>query len=395
MNEPIQLTQYSHGAGCGCKIAPKVLDEILKSNLSLPDNEKLLVGNSSKDDAAVYDIGNGMALISTTDFFMPIVNDAFDFGRIAAANSISDVYAMGGKPLMAIAILGWPVSKLPVETAQQIINGGKFVCKEAGIPLAGGHSIDSPEPIFGLAVTGIVPIENLKRNNTAREGDTLFITKPLGVGILSTAQKRGQLKEEHRQPMIDQMTTLNKQGEALGKIKGVSAITDVTGFGLLGHLIEMADGSGLTAELFYNDIPVADGVRDYIAQRIFPDATTRNWSSYNEKVKFEKATPDKPGVNVMEAFTLLPDPQTNGGLLISVCDDAIEAVKSILGDHIKPIGKMIAREEKNDFGKVVRGTTELLKYPELHSVFTQKFDAHNFQLLPVKIIIGQLFLSYL
>ena len=346
MNEPIQLTQYSHGAGCGCKIAPKVLDEILKSNLSLPDNEKLLVGNSSKDDAAVYDIGNGMALISTTDFFMHIVNDAFDFGRIAAANSISDVYAMGGKPLMAIAILGWPVSKLPVETAQQIINGGKFVCKEAGIPLAGGHSIDSPEPIFGLAVTGIVPIENLKRNNTAREGDTLFITKPLGVGILSTAQKRGQLKEEHRQPMIDQMTTLNKQGEALGKIKGVSAITDVTGFGLLGHLIEMADGSGLTAELFYNDIPVADGVRDYIAQRIFPDATTRNWSSYNEKVKFEKATPDKPGVNVMEAFTLLPDPQTNGGLLISVCDDAIEAVKSILGDHIKPIGKMIAREEK-------------------------------------------------
>lgn len=168
MNEPIQLTQYSHGAGCGCKIAPKVLDEILKSNLSLPDNEKLLVGNSSKDDAAVYDIGNGMALISTTDFFMPIVNDAFDFGRIAAANSISDVYAMGGKPLMAIAILGWPVSELPVETAQQIINGGKFVCKEAGIPLAGGHSIDSPEPIFGLAVTGIVPIENLKRNNTAR-----------------------------------------------------------------------------------------------------------------------------------------------------------------------------------------------------------------------------------
>lgn len=346
MNEPIQLTQYSHGAGCGCKIAPKVLDEILKSNLSLPDNEKLLVGNSSKDDAAVYDIGNGMALISTTDFFMPIVNDAFDFGRIAAANSISDVYAMGGKPLMAIAILGWPVSKLPVETAQQIINGGKFVCKEAGIPLAGGHSIDSPEPIFGLAVTGIVPIENLKRNNTAREGDTLFLTKPLGVGILSTAQKRGHLKAEHLQPMIDQMTSLNKKGEALGKITGVTAMTDVTGFGLLGHLIEMADGSGLTAELFYNDIPVADGVRDYIAQRIFPDATTRNWSSYNEKVRFEKATPEKPGVNVMEAFTLLPDPQTNGGLLISVCDDAIEAVKSILGDHIKPIGKMIAREEK-------------------------------------------------
>lgn len=351
MNEPIQLTQYSHGAGCGCKIAPKVLDEILKSNLLLPDNKNLLVGNSSKDDAAVYDIGNGMALISTTDFFMPIVNDAFDFGRIAAANSISDVYAMGGKPLMAIAILGWPVSKLPIEAAQKIIDGGKFICKEAGIPLAGGHSIDSPEPIFGLAVTGIVPIENLKRNNTAREGDTLFITKPLGVGILATAQKRGQLKVEHLQPMIDQMTSLNKQGEALGKIKGVTAITDVTGFGLLGHLIEMAEGSGLSAELFYNDIPVADGVGDYIAQRIFPDATTRNWSSYSEKVKFEKATPEKPGVNVMEAFTLLPDPQTNGGLLISVSEEAIEAVTAILGDHIKPIGKMIARGDKTIFVK--------------------------------------------
>ena len=190
-DEGIKLTQYSRGAGCGCKIAPKVLDEILKSSIALPDNNKLLVGNHSKDDAAVYDLGNGMALISTTDFFMPIVDDAFDFGRIAAANSISDVYAMGGKPLMAIAILGWPVEKLPVELAQKLIEGGRAVCTEAGIPLAGGHSIDSQEPIFGLAVTGIVPIENLKQNNTAQEGDYLFLTKPLGVGILSTAQKRG------------------------------------------------------------------------------------------------------------------------------------------------------------------------------------------------------------
>ena len=184
----IKLTHYSHGAGCGCKIAPKVLDEILKSSFVLPDNNKLLVGNHSKDDAAVYDLDNGMALISTTDFFMPIVDDAFDFGRIAAANSISDVYAMGGKPLMAIAILGWPVEKLPVELAQQVIEGGRSICAEAGIPLAGGHSIDSQEPIFGLAVTGIVPIENLKKNNTAEAGDVLFLTKPLGVGILSTAQ---------------------------------------------------------------------------------------------------------------------------------------------------------------------------------------------------------------
>jgi len=287
-NEGIRLTQYSHGAGCGCKIAPKVLDEILKTNISVPDNKNLLVGNSSKDDAAVYGLENGMALISTTDFFMPIVDDAFDFGRIAAANSISDVYAMGGKPLLAIAVLGWPVEKLPVELAQKIIDGGRTICNEAGIPLAGGHSIDSPEPIFGLAVTGIVNKEDLKKNNTAEEGDLIFLTKPLGVGILSTAQKRGLLKEEHLQMMIEQMTTLNKTGESLGKIKGVTAMTDVTGFGLFGHLIEMAEGSGLGAEIYYDKIPVADGVKEYISQRIFPDATTRNWSSYSDKIKFEK-----------------------------------------------------------------------------------------------------------
>jgi selenide, water dikinase len=339
-----RLTQYSHGAGCGCKIAPKVLDEILKSNIIIPDHHKLLVGNDSKDDAAVYDIGNGMALISTTDFFMPIVDDAFDFGKIAAANSISDVYAMGGKPLMAIAILGWPVEKLPIELAQKVIDGGRTICKEANIPLAGGHSIDSPEPIFGLAVTGIVPINNLKKNNTAREGDHLFLTKPLGVGILSTAQKRGLLKEEHLPAMIQQLTELNKIGEALGTIPGVTAMTDVTGFGLLGHLLEMAEGSNLSAEIYYNNIPVAAGVRDYIAQRIFPDATTRNWSSYSDKIKFEK------GVNVMEAFTLLPDPQTNGGLLISVQENSITEVKNLFQQFglpdVAPIGKMIVKNEK-------------------------------------------------
>jgi selenide,water dikinase len=335
-----KLTQYSHGAGCGCKIAPKVLDEILKSNITLPDNDKLLVGNSSKDDAAVYDLGNGMALISTTDFFMPVVDDAFDFGRIAAANSISDVYAMGGKPLMAIAILGWPVEKLPVEIAHKVIEGGRTVCADAGITLAGGHSIDSPEPIFGLAVTGIVPKEYLKRNNTAQEGDWLFLTKPLGVGILSTAQKRGLLKPEHLPVMIEQMTTLNKSGEELGKIKAVTAMTDVTGFGLLGHLIEMAEGSGLSAEIYYEKIPVAEGVRDYMAQRIFPDATTRNWSSYSDKVKF------MPGVNVMEAFTLLPDPQTNGGLLVCVSDEGLNDVHNIMGSEIIPVGKMLAENEK-------------------------------------------------
>ena len=339
------LTQYSRGAGCGCKIAPKVLDEILKSSITLPDNNKLLVGNHSKDDAAVYDLGNGIALISTTDFFMPIVDDAFDFGRIAAANSISDVYAMGGKPLMAIAILGWPVEKLPVELAQKVIEGGRSICAEAGIPLAGGHSIDSQEPIFGLAVTGIVPIENLKKNNTAQEGDYLFLTKPLGVGVLSTAQKRGLLKEEHLPLMIEQMATLNKIGEELGKIKGVTAMTDVTGFGLLGHLIEMAEGSGLSAEIYYDKLPIAAGVKEYIAQRIFPDATTRNWNAYSEKVKFEK------GVNVMEAFTLLPDPQTNGGLLVSVKEESVEEVKELfkknkLENFIEPVGKLFVKSEK-------------------------------------------------
>jgi selenide,water dikinase len=343
--ELIRLTQYSHGAGCGCKIAPKVLDEILKSKISIPDNKNLLVGNSSKDDAAVYDLENGMALISTTDFFMPIVDDAFDYGRIAAANSISDVYAMGGKPLLAIAVLGWPVEKLPVELAQKVIEGGRTICNEAGIPLAGGHSIDSPEPIFGLAVTGIVNKENLKKNNTAEEGDLIFLTKPLGVGILSTAQKRELLKEEYLQIMVKQMANLNKVGEELGKIKGVTSMTDVTGFGLLGHLIEMAEGSKLSAEIIYNKIPVVVGVKDFIKKRIFPDATTRNWNSYHDKVRFEK------GVDVMEAFTLLPDPQTNGGLLFSVKgnakDEIIELLEEFeLKDFIEPIGKFVVKGEK-------------------------------------------------
>jgi selenide,water dikinase len=345
VSPPGGLTQFSHGAGCGCKIAPKVLDEILKSNLALPDNKNLLVGNSSKDDAAVYDLGNGMALISTTDFFMPVVDDAFDFGRIAAANSISDVYAMGGKPLMAIAVLGWPVEKLPAELAQKVVEGGRIICDEAGIPLAGGHSIDSPEPIFGLAVSGIVTKENLKRNSTAEEGDLLFLTKPLGGGILSTAQKRGLLKDEHLPVMIELMTKLNSIGELLGKINTVTAMTDVTGFGLLGHLIEMAEGSGLSAEIYYEKVPVATGVKEYISQRIFPDATTRNWSSYSDKVKFEK------GMNVMEAFTLLPDPQTNGGLLFSVKESAITKVVTLLEkeglkNFAEPIGRFAVKREK-------------------------------------------------
>ena len=341
----IKLTQYSRGAGCGCKISPNILDEILKSDLPAPENSKLLVGNSSKDDAAVYDLGNGTALISTTDFFMPIVDDAFDFGRIASANAISDVYAMGGKPLMAIAILGWPVEKLPAELAQKVLEGSRSLCAAAGIPLAGGHSVDSAEPLFGLAVTGLVEIKNLKKNSSAKAGDTIFITKPLGVGVLSTAQKRGLLKEEHLALMIEQMSALNSIGESLGKINGVTAMTDVTGFGLLGHLIEMAEGAAVSAEIKYAALPVIEGVKEYLAQRIVPDATYRNWNSYSDKTKFEK------GVNVMEAFNLLPDPQTNGGLLIAVDAESVEEVKKLLKENglerfTEPIGHFIAAGEK-------------------------------------------------
>lgn len=343
--EKILLTQYSHGAGCGCKIAPKVLDEILHSQFPMPHNDKLIVGNQSKDDAAVYDLGNGTGLVSTTDFFMPIVDDAFDFGRVAAANAISDVYAMGAQPLMAIAILGWPVEKLPASLAQAVLEGGRTVCREAGIPLAGGHSIDTTEPMFGLAVTGIVRLEDLKKNNSAKEGDVLLLTKHIGTGILSTAQKRGKLQEQHREAFIHQLTALNKVGAAFGKIKGVSAMTDVTGFGLLGHLIEMAEGSGLSAELYYNKLPILNGVTVYLKERIVPDATYRNWNSYSGVTGFDK------GVNVMEAFSLLPDPQTNGGLLIAVNEGSLSEVQSLLNSEglslfAEPIGRMVTKNDK-------------------------------------------------
>lgn len=342
--ETIRLTQFSHGGGCGCKIAPKTLEEILHSTVAMPDNKHLLVGNHSNDDAAVYDLGNGTALISTTDFFMPIVDDPFTFGKVAAANSISDVYAMGGKPLMAIAILGWPVEKISPAIAQKVIEGGRAICAEAGIPLAGGHSIDSPEPIFGLAVTGIIHTEKLKRNNTAKAGDYLLLTKPVGVGILTTAEKRGLLADAHREILHKQLTTLNTVGEKLGAVDGVNAMTDVTGFGVLGHTMEMVEGSGLSATIEYSKLPLIEGLRDYTAQRISPDATTRNWNAYSSKVKFEK------GVNVMEAFSVLPDPQTNGGLLISVSEEALPAVQELLranglSAHTEPIGRIIEKTE--------------------------------------------------
>jgi selenide,water dikinase len=276
---------------------------------------------------------------------MPIVDDAFNFGQIASANAISDVYAMGGKPLMAVAILGWPFEKLSTDLARQVLDGARDICTKAGIPLAGGHTIDTQEPMFGLAVTGIVDTSNIKKNNTSKEGDLLFITKPIGVGILATAQKRGLIEETHLSSMIAQMTTLNSFGEKLAELEGVTAVTDVTGFGLLGHCIEMADGANLSAELFYSKIPVIDGAKEYLSQRIVPDATYRNWNSYSTKTSFEK------GVNVMEAFNLLPDPQTNGGLLFSVDKHSVEEVVALLKQNglenfIEPIGVFVARKEK-------------------------------------------------
>jgi selenide,water dikinase len=349
MQEELRLTQYSKGGGCGCKIAPSVLQQIVQTQNNFA-SQALLVGNESSDDAAVYQISGDQAIISTTDFFLPIVDDAFDFGRIAAANSISDVYAMGGTPMMAIAILGWPIEKLPVAEAQKILEGARAVCQEANIVLAGGHTIDSNDPIFGLAVTGSVPLTNLKKNNTAKAGDHIFLTKAIGVGVLSTALKRGVLAKEHYHLLLQQMTSLNKVGEAMGKIAGVHAMTDVTGFGLLGHLIEMAEGSNLSAELNYSSVKKVEGLDEYLKQRTIPDATFRNWNSYSKIVQFDK------GVNVMEAFNVLPDPQTNGGLLIAVKDDAIEEVRSILNTNglnafVEPVGRFVAKGEKTIYVK--------------------------------------------
>ncbi|HET9055455.1 MAG TPA: selenide, water dikinase SelD [Chitinophagaceae bacterium] len=343
MKTTIKLTQFSHGAGCGCKISPKLLDEILKSNLSVPDNNRLLVGNHSKDDAAVYDLGNGTALISTTDFFMPVVDDPFEFGRIAAANAISDVYAMGGSPILAIAILGWPVDKLPVTIAQKVIDGGRSVCAEAGIPLAGGHSIDSPEPIFGLAVNGLVNTNHLKKNNTAMVGDYLFLTKPLGVGILTTAEKKGILKEEHLSIAAKQMMQLNNVGALLGTVESVTAMTDVTGFGLLGHLNEMAEGSNLSAEIYFKKVPlIINDLKHYIDTKSIPGGTVRNWASYGEKIG---------PISDYQKF-ILADPQTSGGLLIAVKESGIDKVKQVFGFHglcsfTEPIGRILEPSSKS------------------------------------------------
>lgn len=306
---PVRLTEYSHGAGCGCKISPAVLDVILDSKLPPDVCSALLVGNSSRDDAAVYDLGNGTAVISTTDFFMPIVDDPFTFGRIAATNAISDIYAMGGKPLMAIAIFGWPIDKLAPEIGQQVVEGGRQACQDAGIPLAGGHSIDAPEPIFGLAVTGLVQVKHLKQNSTAQAGDKLYLTKPLGIGILTTAQKRKILRPEHSQLAIDTMCQLNDLGAKLGELSYVHALTDVTGFGLGGHLREMCEGSHLQAVLEFKQIPLLPAIHEYLDQDCTPGGTQRNFASYGSIFS---------GQLSQRQQQILCDPQTSGGLLVAV-----------------------------------------------------------------------------
>lgn len=331
---PIRLTQYSHGAGCGCKISPKVLEQILQTEQAKFIDPNLLVGNETKDDAAVYDIGNGVGIISTTDFFMPIVDDPFDFGRIAATNAISDIFAMGGKPIMAIAILGFPINKLPTEVAQKIVEGGRFACQQAGISLAGGHSIDSPEPIFGLAVTGIISTEQVKKNASATADCELYLTKPLGIGVLTTAEKQGKLKDNHKNLARDVMCQMNLIGAEFSKIEDITAMTDVTGFGLLGHLIEICQGSNLRAEVCFDQIQTLDGVKDYIAQGAIPGGTTRNFDSYGHLVS---------ALNEQQK-AILCDPQTSGGLLIAVRPKAIDRVKQVAqaaNVTLYPVGKLL------------------------------------------------------
>lgn len=334
--DQIKLTQYSHGAGCGCKISPAVLDKILHSEFKQKTFDALLVGNETRDDAAVYDMGNGECIVSTTDFFMPIVDDPFTFGSIASVNAISDVFAMGGQPLMAIAILGWPINKISPDVAKKVLEGSRHICAQAGIPLAGGHSIDCPEPVFGLAVTGKVRKEHLKRNDTASEGSVLYLTKPLGIGIVTTAQKRGIVEDGHLKEAIDTMLTLNVLGATFGKLPYVTALTDVTGFGLLGHLSEVCGGSGLSAEIEFDQVPRFSFIEHYIAQKSMPGGTTRNWESYGAGVEgvddFQKA--------------ILADPQTSGGLLVAVEESKVSKFERILSDHnhrARPFGQLVSR----------------------------------------------------
>ncbi len=343
-----KLTQYSHGAGCGCKISPKILDNILKNQHEKLFYKNLLVGNEERDDAAVLDLGDGTAVISTTDFFMPIVDDAEDFGRIASVNAISDIYAMGGTPLLAIAILGWPIDKIPAEVANQVIEGARKACAEAGIPLAGGHSIDSPEPIFGLAVTGRVDVKNIKKNGGATEGSVLFLTKPLGVGIFTTAQKKDKLKPEHAQIAPFSMKRLNKIGTLIGTLDYVEAMTDVTGFGLLGHLSEMCEASNMNAVVDFQKVPLLnkEAIDYYLNEKCIPGGTVRNFDSYGHKI----------GSLTDYQRAILCDPQTSGGLLVAVKADKADDFAEILrgqGIEAEPMGYFAKKLEGHSIIEII------------------------------------------
>lgn len=321
-NETIRLTQYSHGGGCGCKIAPALLSKVLAgmpTTLPCPD---LLVGTESSDDAAVYRINDNQAIVATTDFFMPIVDDPYDFGRIAATNALSDIYAMGAQPIFALAIVGMPIDRLPLAAIQQILAGGAAVCKEAGIPIAGGHSIDSPEPIYGLAAMGLVHPDQIKRNDRAQPGDVLILGKALGIGILSAALKKGELDSAGYQQMLSSTTQLNTPGLALGSMAQVHALTDVTGFGLAGHLLEICRGSKLSAEICFDDLLVLDAALHFAQQGYSTGASTRNWASYDSDVTLPARMPEWQK-------NILSDPQTSGGLLVACAPEAAEEVLEI------------------------------------------------------------------
>ena len=340
MNPEIKLTQFSKGSGCGCKIAPAVLESILKQ-VKMPSGfSNLIAGNENNEDAAVWKLNDEQYLLSTTDFFTPIVDDAYSFGKIAATNALSDIYAMGGKPIFALAILGFPVDKLPIELVGEIMRGASDLCAEAGIPIAGGHSIDIPEPIFGLVVNGLIKPSSLKKNKGAKVGDKLFLTKALGSGVIASAQKRGVVDQKHLEAAITSMCKLNSIGEKLAQLEGVHAMTDVTGFGLVGHLIEMCEASNVSANLNYNNLKLLPGVEEYMAKFIFPDNTYRNWNAYEKKVS---------GVNGPE-FIPLCDPQTSGGLLISVGSESVSVVTKVLEENgfvefLKPIGDITEKGE--------------------------------------------------
>ena len=319
MNETIRLTQYSHGGGCGCKIAPAVLSEMLAALPRPPSYPNLMVGTESSDDAAVYKLNESQAVVVTTDFFMPIVDDARDFGRIAATNALSDVYAMGGTPILALAVVGMPIDKLPLSTIRDILAGGESVCLDAGIPMAGGHSIDAPEPIYGLVGVGVVHPDHLKRNDSAEAGDVLILGKPLGIGVLSAALKKGELSEEGYRQMVDTATQLNRVGSTLASMPGVHAITDVTGFSLLGHLLEMCRGAKLGAEIRFDDLPFLSEAFKLAQQGYATGAAERNWKSFGNEVDLQ---PDFPEWQ----RKLLCDPQTSGGLLVACAASEAEQV---------------------------------------------------------------------